>query len=480
MAMSRDWMLQAADASAGKAPPPSDATPPMIASAKQASLETLDALAQQSGRAELAIESISRAMEQHAANPLFHYNLANSLRDRGRADQAIAHYRRAVELDPRFAAAWLCLGALLFEQGRLDEALASFDRGLEFKPHDAKARLIRGMIHLQAGDFSVGWREYEWRRSEIATGWTASGMPYWAGESLAGKTLLVEPEESLADQIMFASCLSDVVALADEVTIAADARLATLLTRSFPAANVIQASYHRRQGSKRPEAADYRVAIGSLPRYLRSSSDCFPRHRGYLSADRGLRHAWWQRLSRLGPGLKIGIAWRGAGALAGERSITLEQWSRIVDLRGASFVSLQGRDAADEIAQLAKHHRIVVHDFAEAAASDDLDNLAALVAALDLVIAVPNTVAHLAGALGVEVRNLLAWSSSWRWMLKRDDSPWYPSMRLLRQSQAGGWEDVLDRVHHELMHRLAAGSTLRGPHRRQQQGLVKPAGQGYQ
>jgi tetratricopeptide (TPR) repeat protein len=444
-------------------------------------LETLDSLARQSHRAETAIESISKAIEQHASNPLFHYNLANSLRERGRADQAITHYQRAIELDPRLAAAWLCLGALLFEQGRLNEALESFDRGLEFKPHDAKARLIRGLIHLQAGDFAEGWREFEWRRSEAAAGRFAHGVPYWAGESLMGKSLLVEPEESLADQIMFASCLPDAVALADRVTVACDNRLTTLMARSFATATIIQASYHRRHEQRLQQRADYRSAIGSLPRYLRSSSDCFPKHRGYLAADRALRHAWWQRLSRLGPGPKIGIAWRGAGELADERSIPLEQWARILSMPSASFVSLQSVDAAVEIAQFDKRHHITLHVFPEGTNQQGLDNLASLIAALDLVIAVPNTIAHLAGSLGIEVWNLLAWSSSWRWMLNRSDSLWYPTMRLFRQTRPGSWDDVLDQVCHELSRRLSSVPLLRGPHRRlQQSGLVKPLGEGYQ
>jgi hypothetical protein len=179
--------------------------------------------------------------------------------------------------------------------------------------------------------------------------------------------------------------------------------------------------------------------------------------------------------------MKIGIAWRGGGALADERSIPLEKWARFLAMRCASFVSLQTGDAAAEISQLDKTHGITVHQFAPAASDEALDEQAALVAALDLVIAVPNTVAHLAGALGVEVWNLLAWSSSWRWMLSRDDSLWYPSMRLFRQPRAGGWDEVLDRVHHALSFRLSTRPTLRGPHRRtQRQGLVKPAGHDYQ
>jgi hypothetical protein len=199
---------------------------------------------------------------------------------------------------------------------------------------------------------------------------------------------------------------------------------------------------------------------------LRFSEECFPRHRGYLAADRQMRQMWWRRLSDISDLPKVGIAWRGNGPLSDERSTRLEQWADLLSPQIATYVSLQSGNCQEELAIFNSRQGAKIHSWPEIAVEGNLDQQAALISALDLVISVPNTVVHLSGALGIATWNLLAWSSSWRWMLKRDDSPWYPSMRLFRPSRPGGWDGVFDRLQRELRSLGSASPPLRGPHRR--------------
>lgn len=421
-------------------------------------LHLLGVLAKQTGRAELAIESIAKAVELNVRDPAFYFNLGNALRDRGRLDQAASHYRRAVELDATFAKAHLNLGAVLHHQGHLDEALASIDRGLALQPHDAQSRRLRSLILLARGDFPAGWREYEWRRqSAPGAMYSQLNAAFWNGESLLGKRILIEPEPGLNDQLMFASCLPDLLALADKVAIGCDARLAVLLSRSFPTALVCNAAVLARTGGRGVAPVDLRIAAGSIPRYLRSGLESFPRHAGYLRPDPRLRQQWWGRFAALGEGLKVGISWRGGvEGGASDRSTTLEQWSRVLRLSDITFVNLQPGDCLAELAAARAQLEATIHHWPEML-SADLDQQAAMIAALDLVITVPNTTSHLAGGLGVPVWNLLAHSCSWRWLLDREDSPWYPSMRLFRQTRPGAWDGVFERIERKLQ---LAGSLL--------------------
>ena len=427
-------------------------------------LHLLGVLARQTGRAELAIESLAKALVQRTHDPAFHFKLAEALRERGQLDQAITHYRRAIELDEEFAAAHLNLGVLLEQQGRCSEALACFDRGLALRPHDAPSRLMRSLILLKQGRLQPGWREYAWRHQFGGAARRALPVPLWSGEPLEGRHLLVEAEPALCDQIMFASCYPDLVAQARQVTIVADRRLNVLWERSFPEAAIhAPGNLARRLGEANGlNRFDFRIAAGCVPRYLRSEFDDFPDRRLYLAADPRGRQLWWSRFARLGDGLKVGVSWRGRPENDSQANSTrLEQWLDVLAVPGVSFISLQIDDAAAELSEVVPDYGARIHHWPWPQGELDLDDLAARIAALDLVISVPNAIAHLAGALGVEVWNLLTASSSWRWFLERDNSPWYPSMRLFRPTAASGWEGVFQRVEHELRCKARIGDAHR-------------------
>jgi hypothetical protein len=317
------------------------------------------------------------------------------------------------------------------------------------------------MILLALGNFQQGWREFEWRwvdRRGSALPWQP--CPFWDGSPLDESTLLVQAEKSLSDQIMFASCLPDVIAKAKHCIVECHPALATLFSRSFPAAT-IRAICRTNHGNPSPQRElarpDVRIAAGSLPRYLRPDLLSFPRHAGYLAVEPQRRQQLWARLESLGPGLKIGIAWRGSrGEHATPQATDLADWTLVLKTPGVHFVSLQPGDCTAELLELRRQAGIKIHAWPDVFADADFDALTALIAALDLVIAAPNHVAHLAGALGVECWTLLAHWSSWRWFVGRGDSPWYPSMRLFRQSQPGNWPGVMDRVEQALRVRASS------------------------
>jgi hypothetical protein len=327
----------------------------------------------------------------------------------------------------------------------LTEALASFDRGLALRPHDAQARTLRGMISLQMGDFKQGWREFEWRWVDdggSALPWQP--YPFWDGTSLQNMTILVQAEQSTSDQVMFASCLPEVIAKAARCLVVCDSKLATLFMRSFPTA-AIHSSTVPFSGAPLGKV-DVRIAAGSLPRYLRTAPESFPQHPGYLLPDAQMRQQYWSRLESLGPGLKVGIAWRGGKRTSEPTSTSLADWARVLKTPGVHFVSLQAGDCTAELREARSLLGVKIHAWPDVHGCGNLDPLSALISSLDLAITVPNLTAHLAGALGVECWNLLPHWCSWRWFLARDDSPWYPSMRLFRQSQPGNWPGVFDRL----------------------------------
>jgi hypothetical protein len=294
------------------------------------------------------------------------------------------------------------------------------------------------------GDFAAGWDAYEWRfrcdMQERALPW-----PVWNGGSLTDKSLLIHAEQGVGDEILFASCVPDVAKAAQQCVFECDRRLAPLFARSFHEVVVVP----RREDFQLtpddvPVRVDERISAGSLPRFFRRAESDFPARSGYLSADAAATKTWRARLQNAGPGLKVGFSWRGGKSanLRARRSTELAQWAPIFSTPGVRFVNLQ----YDDDGEAARAQGAAVHDFSDLDRRNELDRLAALISALDLVISVDNSTVHLAGALGVPTWVLLPFVADWRWMLDREDSPWYSSVRLFRKRRDEGWEDLLSRV----------------------------------
>ncbi len=381
-------------------------------------------------------------------------NLGICLRNAGREAEALDYLMRAAELEPgnleiRFNS---YLG--MIDAGRVEEGEEGLLRVLAEAPEHAEAHLVLAIELLSAGRYEEGWREYEWR-TRVET-WERRNAeypyPWWLGEPLAGRRLLVRAEQGLGDQIMFASCLKDLEGLDAEITVECEPRLVPIFARSFPGCAVC--GQQPGGGAERVAHGwlpDLQVNIGSLPHLLNRAPDSFPAGKGYLVADPVKVRAWRERLAQLGDGTKAGLSWRGGtlNTRSLARSIPLSKLAPLVASGAAHFVSVQYGDSTADRLALAEATSSPFYHWPEAL--DDYDETAALVAALDLVVSVQTTVVHLAGALGTPVWVMVPGRPEWRYGRHGETMPWYGSARLLRQDMTTGWAPVIERVIADLL-----------------------------
>jgi tetratricopeptide (TPR) repeat protein len=377
---------------------------------------------------------------------------------------ALEDFERALVLMPASVATQSCRAHALRDLGRFDEALARYAEVLAQAPDfaDASANLAR--TELLLGRYASGWARYEQRfgTTEAATA-RGVALPPWRGEDLAGRSVLVLAEQGLGDEIMFASCLPDVMARAGRCVIDCSERLAPLFTRSFSRASV--------HGGRKSDGLgwlaqvgpiDFVTPIGSLPRYLRPDAAAFPDRAGYLVPDPAEVARYRARLDALGPGPWVGVSWRGGNVTSrgGARSIDLEQLAGALGALQAGWVSLQHGEVAAELERARTALGFAMQRFEDI--PRNIDRLAALMGALDLVVSVDNTNAHLAGALGRPVWVLLPHVPEWRYGTTGESMPWYPTARLLRQEGVTDWSPVLARLAAELALRYPSGRHGRG------------------
>jgi tetratricopeptide (TPR) repeat protein len=402
------------------------------------------------GRPEEAEACFRRALDADPGHAMAHSNLGLLLFEvHYRVEEALSHLERALERDPKLVNAYCNYTAVLQHLGRCNEALDWAARGLALEPGHAQLRVNRALALLMQGDFEQGWVEYEARlESYECFKFRQFPQPRWTGEDAAGKRLLIYAEQGIGDEIMFASCLPELLRRAGHCVIDCHPKLEALFRRSFPEATIhggLQTDPDLSWLARMP-AVDARIAIGSLPRLYRSHVDRFPGHGGYLAADPGHVAAWRQRLDALGEGLKVGVSWRGGTRHSNQRYRSMpltELAAPLAALPAIQLVNLQYTDCSDEI-KSARADGIVLHHWPEAIA--DYDQTAALVCALDLVVSVQTAIVHLAGALGRPVWVMVPAAPEWRYQRAGHGMPWYPSVRIFRQSRLGEWRPVIDAV----------------------------------
>jgi len=334
----------------------------------------------------------------------------------------------------------------LAELGRADEALARLDGLLAANPEVAEYRWNRAVLRLARGEYAAGWDDYEARHQRTqGAAPRRFPLPEWGGQALgAGQSLLVYGEQGVGDEIMFASCVSDARARTGAVVLECDPRLAPLFARSFPGVHVHGAPRDGDRGWLAAHPALARQsAIGALPRWLRREAAAFPAHAGYLRADPARVAHWRAWLAVAGPGPTVGIAWRGgtAKSRAALRAMPLTEWAPLLGVPGVRWVVLQADAGGEELAAI--RAATAAAPLLPGIAVSDVDDLAALASALDRVITVDNTLAHLAGALGRPVWIVLPTAADWRWGTGGDRTVWYPAARLWRQAARGDWSPVV-------------------------------------
>ncbi|MBN9561318.1 MAG: tetratricopeptide repeat protein [Alphaproteobacteria bacterium] len=385
------------------------------------------------GRTEEAIASLVQAVARQPRHAAAHLNLGNAWADLDRFDEAERFCRAAITLDPALAEAHASLGFILTATGRLDDAVAACDAAIALRPDFAEAHWNRAVACLLAGDFAAGFAGCEWRKRHrrFHGGFPDLPGPSWMGEDLAGRTILVRAEQGLGDAIQLSRYLPRLVALGARVELVCDARLIPLL-RTLPASPALTP-----QGMGLPRY-DVWVDQMSLPRLFATTPETVPTPSGYLQADPAWAAAWRATLPE---GCRVGLVWAGNPAHANDRRRSLPPGALapLLEVPGQCFVSLQLGPRSVEAAAMPGL-------IDPTARLTDYAATAALVAALDLVITVDTSVAHLAGALGRPVWVMLPFAPDWRWMLGRDNSPWYSSMRLFRQERPGHWSGVVASV----------------------------------
>jgi len=366
--------------------------------------------------------------------------------------------QRLTRLAPSALSSQLLLAKVLHGLRRLDDAEPWYQKALEQAGEQPKIQFEYAMQRLLTGHFADGWRYYDARKHyDIATTAMFSfPQPAWQGQSLAGKTLLLHGEQGLGDEIMFASLLPEIIALAGQVIIAAAPALFDLFSRSFPTARVLpldrgpEAIAAWRQGWQ-PDwlpglgQVDFQSPLGSLPRWRRRCLQDFANPQSYLLAATDHSKNFRQQIRSLGARQHriVGLAWMGnqaTGTMGLGKSIALPLLAPLARLTDCSFVSLHIPPYSQTLKQAPEGLHIL--DFSQQLNS--LDDTAALIGACDLVISVDTVTAHLAAALGKPTWVPLRKAADWRYLKNADQALWYPQMRLFRQQQEGQWEPVIE------------------------------------
>ncbi|HUO28908.1 MAG TPA: tetratricopeptide repeat protein [Bryobacteraceae bacterium] len=390
-----------------------------------------------------AIECVQKAIALRPGFGAAYSNLSVMLHEQGKLTEAIAALERALEIQPRDSASWSNLGNYRKEECRFTEAKACYDKAAELDPESTRARWNRSLILFVTGEIARGWEEYD-------IGWADGqrkpqrpfAQPQWDGSPLAGRKLLFWGEQGIGDQIILANMIPD---LGAGHIVECEPRLVPLFARSFPEVEVVP-----RTDPPHPATAqaDLQIPAGSAGRWLRASLDRFPRHRGYLRPDPE-RVAYWRReVAALGDGVKAGICWR-SGMIGGLRRLhatELKQWGEVLAVPGVRFVNLQYDDCAAELEDAMARFGVEIHAMPGIDLKQDLDDAAALTAALDLVISVATSVADMAGALGKPIwMPSLASQGNW-YTMGQSFVPWFPSTRRYTRMWDQPWEDILRRV----------------------------------
>jgi tetratricopeptide (TPR) repeat protein len=403
----------------------------------------------QLGQALHLLKRHAEAVEAYSTSLTFEPRSLNTLMAIGHAEliqendeAALGHYENALALsDEPPPALQLHLATAYQYCGRWRDAQRMYERVLAVNPNDHLARWYLSQCDLALCNWERGWNNYKTRFAAGASPYRPLPFKPWDGSSAPRDTLLILADQGLGDEIMFASCVPDAMKRVGHCILECEPRLENLFRRSFPGATIVGSNRKSDpswlEGLPEPR---WQIFGGDLPAHFRRTDAEFPESTGFLEAD-PVRVAYWRkRLTEdLGPGLKIGLSWRGGTQYTRTRSRSLDaaDLDPILATPQCRFVNLQYGAYASELQAINSRGAGSVHDYPEALS--DYDETAALVSALDLVISVCTAVVHLSGALGRQAWVLVPFSPGWRYTVERTRMPWYPSTRLFRQPSIGDW-----------------------------------------
>ena len=396
------------------------------------------------GKLEEAVQACQQAIKLQPDDVETHYNLGIALQKLDKLEQALTVYQKAIKIQPGNAEIYNNLGVILWKQGKLDESIQAYQNAIEIQPNYAEPHNNLGQTLLLKGDLHQGWKEYEWRWQckDFSSEIRYFPQVLWNGSDLNGKSILVWTEQGVGDQIMFASMLDDLLQMEAKVITDCDIRLIPLFKRAFPKIQIFPRDNPPVQ-QLLDTNIDYQIPIGSLGRWLRSNQNDFKRkNQSYLQTCPEKTSKLKTKYKKLaGNKPLIGISWKSGNQNFGEaKSTSLKFWTSILSRQDCFFINLQYGNVKQEVEEhISNKNDTSIYLDNDIDPLENLDDFAAQIAALDLVISTSNATVHMAGALGEKVWNLLRYMPSWRWMLNKRDTLWYPSMKLFRQNRIGDW-----------------------------------------
>lgn len=397
------------------------------------------------GDFEDALDCYRQALRCDPEQPEANQNYATLSRDANARDGAIRGYVRKTQSDPADAGAFTGLANILSGSGRYIEALENLDRAIAIDPAHAEAHYARSLLLLTLGDYAAGWKEYEWRwrlGNLFSDPARRFSMPLWDGEPIAGGAILLHGELAYGESLQYVRYARLVAERCDAVLFECLPPLRPLLEGVEGIARVVV------PGEALPPFAAH-ASVSSLPRIFGTTLESIPWRGPYIKADPDRAAAWRSLLHAEAAGrFKVGVVWTGNTKATNnrDRSVNLEILARLREVAGTTYYSLQKGDRSATSRPGAASLPVIDHtdrmrDFADTAA---------FISCLDLVVTIDTAVAHLAGAMGAPVWVLLNLTADWRYHIERSDNPWYPGMRLYRQSHEGQWAMVIDRVAQDL------------------------------
>jgi tetratricopeptide (TPR) repeat protein len=405
----------------------------------------LGVVLQEKGQLREAISAYQKAIHLNPSYIDAYHDLGYVYHMNSQFDEAIRFYQKALQLNPKLFDAHNNLGRVLQEQRHNEEAIACYQKAIQLNPDFAEAHFNLSIVLLLLGNFKQGWREYEWRWKLKEQRRYNFPQPVWDGSDIEGRTIFLYAEQGFGDTIQFIRFVPLVAERRATVIIECQRELKSLLQTVQGVAKVIT------NEDQLPDF-DIHCPLLSLPLLLGIALESIPAAVPYIAIESMLIAKWKERLKHDNSQFKIGIVWSGnpRNMIFLKKSFALNTFLPLASLDKITLYSLQKGEAAREAKNPPQGMRLI--DYTDEI-NEFLDT-AAFIKNLDLVISIDTAVAHLAGALGKTVWTLLPFSPDWRWMLNREDSPWYPTMRLFRQSSPGDWETVIEKVSNDLHEKI--------------------------